>query len=37
LPAHKSVTGFDSPKAEKLARDEIPLFLALRARKTSPA
>jgi hypothetical protein len=34
LPAHKSVTGFGNPKAEKLARDEIPLFLALRARKT---
>jgi SAM-dependent methyltransferase len=36
LPAHRSVTGFGNPKAEKLAREEIPLFLAMRARKPGP-
>ena len=37
LPAHKSVSGFGNPRAEKLARDEIPLFLGLRARKVPAA
>lgn len=37
LPGHKLATGTTSIRAENLARQEIPLFLGLRARKVSDA
>lgn len=35
-PGHRIATGAPSQRAERLAREEIPLFLGLRARKSGP-
>jgi SAM-dependent methyltransferase len=36
IPGHKLTRNPDHPRAEEMARREIPLFLGLRARKLSP-